>query len=377
MNVSHGFLKPHLIGKRFDDHTIPLELLRDFAVLEEMIIETAKWIYLGKNSERQRVPRGFANGVSLKLKSIEQGSAIPEFIYEINQESMFPEITDYLEEARGSIISAISAAEDDGDSTQYMPANLLAYFDRFGRSLLDDEVIEFSIPNNDEVKGRLNKTTRKKLLLDSKVSEVTDEVILRGIIPEADQEKMKFEIRLIDGSKIVAPIAVEYMETVLKAFQGYKENLKVLLKGIGKFNRYEKLISIQSVEHISILDSLDVPARIDELRLLKNGWLDGGNGVSFNKGDLDWFSDTFEKYFVNDLLLPYVYPVSEGGLLLEWSIGEHDISLELLFTERTSQWHNYNLKTDEEETKSFDLESRDDWEEIIKQLKKYADNNNE
>ena len=377
MNVSHSFLKPHLIGKRFDDHTIPLELLRDFAVLEEMIIETAKWIYLGKNSERQRVPRGFANGVSLKLKSIEQGSAIPEFIYEINQESMFPEITDYLEEARGSIVSAISVAEDDGDSTQYMPANLLAYFDRFGRSLLDDEVIEFSIPNNDELKGRLNKTTRKKLLLDSKVSEVTDEVILRGLIPEADQEKMKFEIRLIDGSKIVAPIAVEYMETVLKAFQGYKENLKVLLKGIGKFNRYEKLISIESVEHISILDSLDVPARIDELRLLKNGWLDGGNGVSLNKGDLDWFSDTFEKYFDNDLLLPYIYPVSEGGLLLEWSIGEHDISLELLFPERTSQWHNYNLKTDEEETKSFDLESRDDWEEIIKQLKKYGDNNNE
>ena len=265
MNITHSFLKPRLVGKRFDDHTIPLEILKDFAVLEEMIIETAKWKYLENNTERQRVPRGFANGVSLRLKTVEPGSAVPEFIYEINQESMFPEIRDYLEEARSSVVSAISVAEDDGDITQHMPSNLLAYFDRFGRSLLDDEVIEFAMPNNENEKAKLNKITRKKLLFASKVSVVTDEIMLRGVIPEADQEKMKFEIKLIDGSKVVAPIATEYMKTVLDAFQGYKENLKVVLRGIGKFNRHEKLISIESIEHISILDPLDVPARIDEL----------------------------------------------------------------------------------------------------------------
>jgi len=377
MNISHSFLKPRLVGKRFDNHTIPLEILRDFAVLEEMIIETAKWKYLENNTERQRVPRGFANGVSLRLKSIESGSAIPEFTYEIDQESMFPEITDYLEEAKVAVVSAISVAESDGDITQYMPSNLLAYFDRFGRSLLDDEVIEFSIPNDDEVKARLNKITRKKLLLASKVSEVTDEITLRGVIPEADQEKMKFEVRLIDGSKIIAPITVEYMKTILDAFQGYKQNLKVLLKGIGKFNRHEKLISIESVEHISVLDPLDVPARIDELRLLKGGWLDGKNGITLNKQDLDWFSEIFENYFTGDLPLPYVYPVPDGGLLLEWSIADHDISLEVSFSERIAQWHDYDLSSDEEDIKSIDLTSPNGWEMFMKQLKIYVDNDNE
>jgi len=377
MNTTHSFLKPRLVGKRFDDHTIPLEMLRDFAVLEEMIIEIAKWKYLEKNSGRKRVPSGFANGVSLRLKAIEPGSAVPEFIYEINQESMFPEITDYLEEARSSVVSAISVAENDGDITQHMPTNLLAYFDRFGRSLIDDEVIEFSVPNNNEVKARLNKTTRKKLLLASKVSEVTDEVTLRGLIPEADQEKMKFEIRLLDGSKIIAPIAVEYMKTVLDAFQGYKQNLKVLLRGIGKFNRYEKLINIESIEHISILDPLDVPARIDELRFLKEGWLDGKNGVAFDKQDLDWFSEIFEKYFSSDLPLPYIYPVPEGGLVLEWSIADHDVSLEVLFFERTAQWHDYDLISDKEDVKLFDLKLRNDWEEFMNQLKIVVDSNDE
>jgi len=371
MNVSRSFFKPHLIGKRFDDHTIPLELLRDFAVLEEMIIETAKWKYLEKNSERQRVPRGFANGVSLRLKAIEPGSAIPEFIYEINQESMFPEITDYLEEARVSIVSAISSVENNEEATDYMPANLLAYFDRFGRNLQDDEIIEFSIPNDDTKKAKLSKPTRKKLVLASKVSEITDEVLLRGVIPEADQAKMTFELQIVDGSKINAPISVEYMNTVLEAFQGYKQNTKVVLRGIGKFNRYEKLLSIEAIEHINILDALDVPSRIEELRSLGNGWLDGENGIALSDNDLTWFSDAFELNFDNDLMLPYLFPTPEGGLLLEWTINEHDLSLEVFLVKHSAQWHDYNMTTEEEEERVLDLNKSSDWLWISKKIRNY------
>ncbi len=373
MNTSHSFLKPRLVGKRFDDHTIPLELLRDFAVLEEMIIEMAKWSYLKKNTERQRVPRGFANGVSLRLRAIEQGSAVPEFIYEIDQESMFPTIENYLEEARISVISAISAAENDDEITEYMPANLLAYFDRFGRSLQDDEVIEFSIPNDDEKKARLNKATRKKLVLASKVSEVTNEVTLRGTIPEADQAKMTFELQIVGGSKVNAPISVEYMGTVLDAFRGYKQNIKVLLRGIGKFSRYEKLLAVESIEYINILDPLDIPSRIEEFRSLKDGWLNGEKGLIPSEEDLSWFSDAFESYFVDDLILPYLFPTPEGGLLLEWTIGDHDMSLEVLLPKHTAQWHDYNLGTEKDEVKTLNLDDSDDWSWMTKQIKEYMD----
>jgi hypothetical protein len=36
------FLTPRLVGDRFEGHAIPLEVLKDFAVLEEMIVEVAK-----------------------------------------------------------------------------------------------------------------------------------------------------------------------------------------------------------------------------------------------------------------------------------------------------------------------------------------------
>ena len=42
-----------------------------------MLLEVAKWKYREENSSRQRVPRGFSDGISLKLTGIEEGSAIP------------------------------------------------------------------------------------------------------------------------------------------------------------------------------------------------------------------------------------------------------------------------------------------------------------
>ena len=70
------FLRPRLVGKRFEGHSIPLELLGDLAVLEAMVIEVAKWRYLQDNPNRKRSPRKFTEGISLTLTSVEQGSAV-------------------------------------------------------------------------------------------------------------------------------------------------------------------------------------------------------------------------------------------------------------------------------------------------------------
>ena len=68
------FMEPRLVGDRFNEHTIPFELLKNLAVLENLIIEAAKWEYLIDHPNRQRVPRGFTEGVSLQLKQVNSGS---------------------------------------------------------------------------------------------------------------------------------------------------------------------------------------------------------------------------------------------------------------------------------------------------------------
>ena len=51
------FLKPKLVGARFQGHAIPLEVLKDLAVLEEMVIEVAKWQFIKDHPGRERAPR--------------------------------------------------------------------------------------------------------------------------------------------------------------------------------------------------------------------------------------------------------------------------------------------------------------------------------
>ena len=68
--------KPELIGDRFANHEVPVEVLRDFAAFEELLIEVAKREYLADHPDRLRIPKGFTKGVELRLASIEEGSAI-------------------------------------------------------------------------------------------------------------------------------------------------------------------------------------------------------------------------------------------------------------------------------------------------------------
>jgi hypothetical protein len=69
--MNQVFLKPRLVGQRFDEHTLPLELLKDFAALEEMLIEVAKRDYLRAHPARARTPRGFTKGIELHLTEVE------------------------------------------------------------------------------------------------------------------------------------------------------------------------------------------------------------------------------------------------------------------------------------------------------------------
>ena len=57
-----------------------------------------------------------------------------------------------------------------------------------------------------------------------------------------------------------------------------------------------------------MLDPLDVPARLDELRGMQDGWLEGDGKAPPHSG-LDWLSGAFAKRgYPDDIPLPYTYP---------------------------------------------------------------------
>jgi len=366
------FLSPRLIGQRFENHAIPLELLKDLAVIEELVIEIAKWLYLEAHPERRRVPRGFTAGIALKLTGVVEGSAVPTIALFTDTTTLFPpQRQQYFENARERIINAIANAERGGPVTEHLPERVLGYFDRIGRSLHENEAIEFN-PKNPASPARLDKTTRRRLLLaSSAIQNWTEEVRLRGSVPEADQDKMTFQLQVINGQKVGAPIDTQHLATVLEAMAGYFHGTRVLLEGIGRYNRSDRLQSIDAVEHISILDANDVGARIEELRALKNGWLDG-SGSALSADGLTWFLQSFETQYPEDLPLPFIYPTAEGDVQAEWSLGTHEVSVEINLYAQTGEWHDLNTATGDADTKTLNLAQPDEWAKLAAKIAEYV-----
>ena len=365
------FLSPKLVGKRFQGHSIPLELLGDLAVLEAMVIEVAKWRYRQENPGRHRAPRKFTEGVSLSLTGVEEGSAIAKIALTLAVAGVLPTPhQDYLEQARDAIVGAIAAAGDNKSPTAFLPQKALAYFDRFGRSLLDDEAIEFPT-NEPDAPARLTKEIRLRLLKAAEVTDRTEEIHIRGGIHAVDQEEMTFEIKLADGTKVPGSFSKPLLDTIMDASYAYRDGAKVLLDGVGKYNRADRLQRIESVEHITQLDPLDFQMQLDELRALKDGWYDG-RGFAPPPASLDWLSDSFNECYPDTISLPYVYPVAEGGVRFEWKFGRQDISLEIDLRERSGEWHSLNLDSDDEEAKQLNLNIKGGWDWMAERLQRLS-----
>jgi len=223
------FLKPRITGRRCAGGAIPIEVLADFAVLSEMILGVAKWKYREENSSRQRVPRGFSEGISLNLTGVEVGSAIPVISLVVSSALLLPpESEHYFNEARDSIISAISAAEQGTRITDHLPEKLLGYFDRFGRNLADGEAIELSSDSTTQ-RARLTKEIRRKLVLASSAKHYTEETRCMDWITSLISEQKRFSLHYLAARSLVAfrskhSITIQFLRsaTALEISSGFE-----------------------------------------------------------------------------------------------------------------------------------------------------------
>lgn len=361
--MNQEFLKPRLDGARFDKHSIPLELLKDFAALEEMLIEVAKWKFREAHPQSKRIQRNFSKGLELHLANVEDGSAIASIV--LMFAGLFPaENNIYFEQARTEIIEAIASAEQG--NTPNLPPYLLSYFDRFGRGLREGETMEFKRDGGDT--ARLTPTVRKQLIRSAHVSEWTEEVALRGKVSEIDQARQSFELELRDGTKLKAPLNEQHLETLLDAVRDYREGAYVLIQGVVKKDRQDHLKGFESVEHVSQLESLDVALRLEELATLKDGWLDG-KGYTPMPEQLKWLASQFDAYFAADLPLPHLYPTPEGGLQAEWSLDAWEVTLEINLNNQTGEYQALNCNDRKTREHLLQLATADDWKALNDELK--------
>ncbi|MCE5223424.1 hypothetical protein LLG10_04450 [bacterium] len=366
MSEQVDFLFPRLVGKRFDNHSIPLDFFRDLASMGELLFELAKWIYKIEN-ENKRIPKNFFDGISIKVSNIKNGSAIPTIVIEqpLPPACLFKPHNKlvYFEKSRDCFFEAIRNADEKEKVISFIPDYLLKHFDSIGRGLYEDEYIEFKTPKC-ETSVIYNSEKRKKLVMaSSKTKEYSEGVVIRGYVPEADQDKKVFTIQQFNGQMFQAPVYEELWDDILMAFTNYEKKQIIELKGVGIRSINGKLLKIGPVESISILDNLDITVQLEQLSLLKDGWLDG-KGIAPDSSLLNWLTSEFNSNYETSLPLPYFYPTPEGGIQAEWSNDKWEISLHIDLKSSKSSLQAVNIISKEIQEKDINLKIISGWTEL-------------
>lgn len=375
---SNFFLQLRLVGDRFKNHSVPLDVLPGLAPLQALIVEAAKVEYLKNNANRSRVPNGFERSVELKLTSLAPGSAQLDVGMDNPEHSpLNPDQACYFTQGRDSLVATIQNA-DNGEITgnSSLSKQMLPLFERLARVIGDSEEIHFVSPTenkNGGVSARFSRQVASKLKdAVPKERETTRDIEIRGSVPELNQANMTLQILPTNGGKIKASIASEHLDSAINVFNGFRRGLQADFQGICRFDAAGKALEFTSLSQL-IDNPSDISLQLDDIRALENGWLDG-NGRAPSEAGIDWIESKLYRYLPSGFPRPYLYPTEAGGVQLEWSVESNEVSIEVSLESHLGVWHELNLRPElnlqspDERERELNLDQSSAWEWIIRQI---------
>jgi len=347
------FSQPRFTGTRFDEHTLPVDVARDLAAYESLIVDLAKHLYLTDHPDRQRVPKGFASNFHLDIDRIDEGSAKPLLVLVLSGVlALVGGERDYFDQARDLVSECIAAPENALPAN--FPKELLVHFNQLGRSLREGEALE--LPRQGTESAVLTPDKRKKLVLAAD-REYEKEVNLVGSIGEVDWEKSTFRLRLADGSQVNVPMPDSFHNKAREC--GGKPRYKVALRGVVTYDSWDRLQKLVSLESLEVIKNYAIATRMDELAQVQAGWFDG-QGVALDANKLAFVSDKLVADYPERLMLPSIVPTQDGNLLLEWA-ADGSPSLDIFLANLEASFHAFGPNGEDVE-RDFNLEGSAEWQ---------------
>ncbi len=349
------FLDLVLSGARFDEGGVPVETLEEFRRYRALVVDVARTLFFEENPERKRVPRGFEDQFELTLTAVREGSAIGQ-LSRLTSEPELPGMTvDLFERAREQINACIEAVSKGEGIPADFPHEALRHFKSFGKTLRDGESMEFRRASEEEG-PRLSKPVRQQIVR-SLGDEYEEETVLSGRLVDVDTKNGTFRVEDSVYGGVTCRLPRDDEQRVLQVHKSYRA-VGLRVSGAGLFSSDGTLKIIQEIDQIDDVDlGPDFQGRIDELRKLEDGWLDG-NGFA-PSAELFQRIDALltEVIYEHNTYVPYLYPTPEGGIQAEWQFREGQVSVEIEFTpEETVEILAHRQDKDEwdEETWSID-----------------------
>lgn len=240
-------------GARFEDHGLDLDVLQELIAYKALLIETAKSLWRAKNPNRQRLKRNFEESVRLKFYELEPGSvAVPiEREYEVADSALpFAHQPDELDEAAGLIDEAIRAGAEDRMLPQEFPKNVIPLFENLGKSIRDDESIEF-LPRERGGSNAVYTLLVRKRLLARIADEYNDRVKVVGEVRRASIDGNRFAVRQDDGVTIEGKFQPEQEAKITEALHEHS-SCRVEVSGTGTFGPDGILKRIDEVDGLVV-----------------------------------------------------------------------------------------------------------------------------
>jgi hypothetical protein len=247
-------------GPRFSDHGLDVDVLPELIAYKRLLQETAKEIWRRRNPERQRLPRHFDAGITLKFFELQAGSTgVPLYREQsvVGNEPYLP-LEDEVDEAAVLLEETMVAAAGDLSVPRSLPRSIIPLFDQFGQTLRPDEFILITRERR-LTAARYDRNVRATLLKWAATG-YTDVIDLVGEVRGTDLDGQKFSLRLSDGRKIPGRFRPDQEALILEALSDHASR-RLRIVGSGDFSHDNgTLQQIASVDRIEILPSREPAA---------------------------------------------------------------------------------------------------------------------
>ncbi|MGW0712834.1 hypothetical protein ACWD4G_44075 [Streptomyces sp. NPDC002643] len=350
---SRAFGSWRLQGGRYEQPGLPVEVLAEFARYERLVVDVARGLYKKRHASRQRVPRGFASSFSLRLSDIRRGSVIPVLERTaVDADALFDDRdAGIFEEARMVIQDALRSIQDGSGIPRTFPPHALREFSRFGRSLRDDELIEFDSGTSSAV--IYSQPVRRQIQEQARLERFEIETLVSGQVVGVSADKGIFEFRLTRGDKVVpGRFSSDDIVADLKQYLDRSTMAPtVAINAVAIQSMNEEIIEIQDVLSIEPVLPPEWSERLAELHDLEAGWLDGV-GKQVSRKVLREVESLLLEFLDEQVQRPFIYPTEEGGVQLEWPYSTGEVTLSITPDEKVEAFA-FSKEDDRENDRTF------------------------
>jgi hypothetical protein len=240
-------------GPKYEDHGLEIDDLSELQQYKHILVDTARDVWMRKNPDRERIPKGWQQAITIKMYGIEPGSAAVTLKREIESEDAQMQIhtPDEFDEAAEILQDSIAAAADDKPLPETLPKNVIPLFEHFGDALGQTNRLrirtsgrEHEVVYTQQVQKRLAQWLEKTYL---------DHVDVTGEVRATDLDGGRFTLRLEDGGKVIGTFTPEQETLVTDALKDHQtQRLHVVGRGEYRHDT-AKLDRITEVSDLSLI----------------------------------------------------------------------------------------------------------------------------